>query len=220
MTGQGRQGDSEKTELWPRPDFQCALPDDFPLEVHGAVGFWTAQGPTVCGGYGGGKQCFFYKEHQWMPWSSMGTERWGASALQINPNQALIIGGRDEDWNDLNTTELITSRGSEDGKKFPVKMYGHCSFPFNKTHAMVTGGLQDGSYSSANTWFVDLTKMTVSLGPTMKTARGWHGCSIFQHGRKSFGIVSGGLNGGYLNSTEMIDLDQESPKWTEGIQGK
>ena len=40
-------GDSpKKMQLWPKPDSQCALPADYPLEVSGAVGFWTAQGPT------------------------------------------------------------------------------------------------------------------------------------------------------------------------------
>merc|ERR1712062_600228 len=68
-------------------------------------------------------------------------------------------------------------------------------------------------YSSANTWYVDLTTTRVTPGPNMKTGRHGHGCSIFQHGTKSYGIVSGGF---FKDSTEMIDLDQESPKWTEG----
>merc|ERR1712062_794103 len=55
-------------------------------------------------------------------------------------------------------------------------------------------------------------------GPTMKTGRTGHGCAIFQDGAKSFGIVAGGnnFNIGYLDSTEMIELDQESPTWTRG----
>ena len=164
-----------------------------------------------------------------MPWTNMRKARIDASAIQINPNQALIIGGYDENYNDLKTSELISSSGS----KIVIKkqlfwprptIYSHCSFPFNATHAMVTGGVQDGS-RSANTWFVDLATTSFSPGPTMKTKRQDHGCSIFQHGNKSFGIVSGGNNinfGGYygerLNSTEMIELDQISPTWTEGMQ--
>jgi len=191
-------GDSMKqTQLWPKPDSQCAL-HDFPLEVEGAVGFWTAQGPTVCGGDGGENKCFLYREHQWMPWTNMGTARWGASALQINPNQALIIGGYDENLEDLKTTELISSSGSEEQNNFPVKISYHCSFPFNATHAMVTGGVQDDGFqdesTSANTWYVDLATTRVTPGPTMKTSRRTHGCSTFQHGTKSYGIVAGGSN--------------------------
>merc|ERR1711860_108262 len=114
---------TKKTEVWPKPESQCTLPD-FPLEVSGAVGFWTAQGPVVCGGYGEDK-CFLYKKHQWMPSTTMGTARRFASALQINPNQAIIIGGYDENGNDLRSTEVISSTGSEEGKDFPVKIRSH-----------------------------------------------------------------------------------------------
>ena len=211
VTGWGHN--NEQTELWPKPDSQCALPN-FPLNVGGTVGFWTAQGPSVCGSRG--DKCFLYKENQWMPWINMGTTRYYASALEITPNQALIIGGRDENRNKLKTTELISSSGSEEGIKFPVTINAHCSFKINATHGIVTGGWQDG-YTSANTWYVDLTTTTVTPGPTMKTNRRFHGCSIVQHGTKSFGIVAGGFG---KDSTEMINLDQESPEWTEGIQDK
>ena len=215
VTGNG--DNQNKTEIWPKLDSKCAL-EKFPLGVYGAVGFWTAQGPSVCGGEGGGNKCFIYMEHQWKPWTNMGTERKGASALQINPNQALIIGGIDENWDDLKTTELISSSGSEEMTDFPVTIDSHCSFPINATHGIVTGGFQDGSWTSANSWFVDLTTTKVTPGPTMKTKRIGHGCSTLQLGTKSFGIVAGGYNSGYLDSSEMIALDQESPEWTEGMQ--
>ena len=224
VTGFGRWGGTKKTELWPKPESQCHLPD-YPLGVSDAVGFWTAHGPTVCGGIGGGKgrrlnKCFIYKEHQWMPWTNMGTARARASAIQIDSNQALIIGGYDENQTDLKTTELISSSGSEEGKDFPVTIFEHCSFKVNATHVIVTGGVQDWSRSTS-TWFVDLTTTTVTPGPNMKTKRSNHGCSMFKQGTKSFGIVSGGWkSGGKLDSTEMIDLDQESPTWTEGMQDK
>ena len=220
MTG---WGDSrKKTQLWPKPYSQCTLPD-FPLKVSGAVGFWTAQGPMVCGGRGGENfeafnKCWLLKEHEWMPWTNMRTARNWASALQIDSNQALIIGGLDENWHDLKTTEVISSSGSEERNRFPVRIAGHCSFTINATHSLVTGGWQNGSIS-ANTWLVDLTTTTFTPGPIMKTARSFHGCSVFQRGTKSYGIVTGGMDIGrrYLDSTEMINLDQESPTWTEGI---
>ena len=217
----GWDGTGMKTELWPGSS-NCPLPN---LVVIPAVGFLTAQGPTVCGGYDGEKisnKCFLFKEHQWMPWTNLGTARQRASALQINPNQTLIIGGEDENYNALKTTELISSSGSEEGIKFPVNIYAHCSFKINASHALVTGGWQDFS-RSANTWYVDLTttRVTPTPGPTMKTGRSYHGCSVFQHGTKSYGIISGGRDGSdRLDSTEMIGLDQESPSWTEGMQDK
>merc|ERR550532_386300 len=200
-------GDStKKTELWPKPESQCTLPD-FPLEVRGAVGFWTAQGLMVCGGRGGGEnKCFLYNNHQWMPSTTMQTPRQYASAVQIDPNQAIIIGGHDGNYDALKSTEVKTSTGSEEGKEFPVTIKYHCSFKINSTHALVTGGKQDGP-RSASTWFVDLTTTTVTSGPKMTWLRETQGCSTLQLGRKTFGVVAGG----YIDSTEWIDLEEDSP---------
>ena len=170
-------GYTKKTEVWPKPESQCTLPD-FPLEVYGAVGFWTAQGPMVCGGRGGGNKCFLYKNHQWMPSTNMRTPRDSASAVQIDPNQAIIIGGMDGNRNHLKSTEVKTSTGSEEGKQLPVTIVYHCSFKINSTHALVTGGWQDGS-TSASTWFVDLTTTRFTPGPKMTSRRSYHGCSTF-----------------------------------------
>ena len=218
-------GWEKETQLWPRPESQCPLPN-FPRKVSGAVGFWTTQGPTVCGGFAewdwevynkvSNSKCFLYKHHQWNPWTNMRVARSSASAIQINSNQAFIIGGYGENNVHLNTTELISSSGPEAGKDFPVTIAAHCSFKINATHAMVTGGSQDSS-TSASTWYVDLTTTRVTPGPTMKTGRSGHGCAIFQHGTKSFGIVAGGYE---RDSTEIIELDQESPEWTDGMQDK
>ena len=210
-------GNTNKTELWPKPDFQCPLPD-FPLNVFAAVGFLTEQGPMVCGGLRGEKKCSLYKEHHWMHRTTMGTSRVYASALQIGQNKSgMIIGGIDEKGS-------LVAIGS-------LKIDSHCSFNLNSTHGMVTGGLyehnQRGSkvlLLSEKTFFVDLTKGLSAIakrisGPSINTARNDHGCSIFHHGGKSYGIVSGGWDGyNRLDSTEMVDLDQESPSWTEGMQ--
>jgi len=209
-------GVEKKTEVWPKPESQCAL-SDFPWYVSGAVGFWTAQGPMVCGGWREDK-CFLYKNHQWMPSTNMQTPRQFASAVQIDPNQAIIIGGRDGNGNDLKSTEVITSTGSEEGKDFPVTISFHCSFKINSTHALVTGGFQDGSIS-ASTWFVNLTTTTTTFtpGPKMTSRRYFHGCSTLHLVRKTYGIVAGGYyNGNYFDSTEWIDLEEDSPTWTEG----
>ena len=107
---------------------------------------------------------------------------------------------------------------------------------------MVTGGLyehnQRGSkvlLLSEKTFFVDLTKGLSAIakrisGPSINTARNDHGCSIFHHGGKSYGIVSGGWDGyNRLDSTEMFDLDHLDQRpnggwyhlsWTEGMQDK
>merc|ERR1712137_337460 len=166
----------------------------------------------VCGGYGGGNKCILYKNHQWMHSTNMETQRARASAVQIDPNQAIIIGGYDGNYDALKSTEIKTSTGSEEGKDFPVTIYAHCSFKINSTHALVTGGVQDDS-DSASTWFVDLTKTRFTPGPKMTSPRTSHGCSTLQLGRKTFGVVAGGY--GPLDSTEWIDLKEDSPTRSE-----
>merc|ERR1711860_255446 len=204
-----------KTEMWPGSKTQCDLPD-FPIETIGAVGFNTAKGSVICGGEGENR-CFLLKQHQWMPFSNMTTARKFAYATEVNNDETLIIGGYGENHNKLNTTELISSSGSVKGKDFPTTIYSHCSFKINSTHALVTGGRQDGS-RSASTWFVDLTTTTVTSGPKLTTPRAGHGCSTLQLGRKTFGVVAGGFgpNYNFLDSTEWIDLEEDSPTWTEG----
>merc|ERR1712062_952683 len=147
----GGPGVDMKTELWPGSSKnQCNLPD-FPMAVSGAVGFNIAQGPVICGGYvttsrptmitttttGAAattastslmeNRCFILKHRHWMPFFDMTTTRWRASATEINNDQTLIIGGRDENWNYLKTTELISSSGTEKGKDFPVTIQDQCN---------------------------------------------------------------------------------------------
>ena len=82
-----------------------------------------------------------------MPLTNMTTPRNYASALQINPNQALIIGGSDvQTWmmfssrNSLKSTETVSSSGAEKGKDFSDDIYGHCSFKINAIYGWVIGG--------------------------------------------------------------------------------
>merc|ERR1712062_510405 len=183
----GGNGAGNKMELWPGSKTQCDLPD-FPIIIVGAVGFNTAKGLVICGSFEENR-CFLLKQHQWMPFSNMTTSRRFASATEVNNDQTLIIGGDDENYNGLKTTELISSSGSVKGKDFPTTIARHCTIKINETHALVTGGVQDGS-RSASTWFVDLTTTTVTPGPKMTSTRGDHGCATLQLGRKNFGIVS------------------------------
>ena len=214
----GGLGAKSKTELWPGSKNQCDLPD-FPFKTWGAVGFNTVKGPVICGGLGE-NQCLILKQHQWMPFHNMTTARRLASATEVNNDQTLIIGGIDDYWSELKTTELISSSGSVKGKDFPTTIAFHCTIKINSTHALVTGGFQDKSIS-ASTWFVDLTTTTFTPGPKMTSTRNIHGCSTLQLGRETFGVVTGGLdNPNVLDSTEWIDLEEESPTWTEGMQDK
>merc|ERR1712012_162039 len=113
---------AKKTELIPLiPSSQneCPLPD-FPISLDGAVGFTTAQGPVVCGGYNN-KDCFILKGQDWTHWASMITERLGAAVLKLNDDKALILGGWNRNDGDLSSSEILSSNGVEDAEiNFPV----------------------------------------------------------------------------------------------------
>ena len=124
-------GVGKKTEIWSHPQTtktQCALPD-FPFKVNGAVGFMTALGPALCGGWRE-KRCFVLNQQQWTPLPNMINERYAASAIEVNKHQTLIIGG----YGGSKTTELISSTGTEEGKDFPVIITDHCTLKINSTH--------------------------------------------------------------------------------------
>ena len=199
---------------------------DFPLEVYGAVGFDTDQGPTVCGGYSNSgkvitKECYTLLSNGWTESSPMSTSRLFASAINIDSTEALILGGYDENSRVLKSSEVMSANGAKKGIDLPVTMAGHCTLKGSKRRGLIGGGNQDGSVSS-KTYYLDLDTMEFTPGPSMQTARGNHGCAALHLGGKTYGIMTGGYNGnwytGELDSTEFLAFDQPNPTWTDGKQ--
>ena len=116
---------------------------------------------------------------------------------------------------------LISSSGSEEGNKFPVTIADHCSFlPYQlkpcycdwwisrwvKIYLHLVCGL-------------DYYKSHTRTNHENRKKLAW--LFHFPRWNQTYGIVSGGIdNSGLLDSTEMINLDQEIPTWTEGMQDK
>merc|ERR1711944_193864 len=107
-------GWNKKTELIPlipSSENECTLPD-FPISLTGAVGFTTAQGPVVCGGEKEdddsiNKDCFILKGQDWTHWASMRTARDAAAVLKLKDDKTLILGGNDENWEHLSSSEIL-----------------------------------------------------------------------------------------------------------------
>ena len=203
---------------------QCSV-EDFPLELYGTVGFTSAQGPVVCGGKellfdtSYNKQCFVLKANQWKPWSQMTTSRAEASSIQINATHTLILGGYKENVIHLNSSEIVNANGATRSIDFPVTITLHCILKYNETMGVITGGSQNRSLSPAKSYLLNLDTLDITSGPRLQIARGSHGCGSFKLGSKTYGIIGGG-NGydGYIDSTEILDLEQVNPKWTDGKQ--
>ena len=147
-------GSSIKTELIAigRPNLICDLPD-FPIKVAGAVGFNSAKGPTICGGFKSDRsvtnECFTLNyDHQWESLTKMTTTRGRASVTQIDSDAFLIIGGGEIVWTELDSTEIVSFSGSEASEDLPFTIAGHCTLKINATTALITGGRQDGQDGS------------------------------------------------------------------------
>jgi len=213
-------GLTTKTELinlgLSAPKENCTLPD-YPLEVYGAVGFYTDQGPTVCGGesnYKRIKECYTLLSNGWTESNPISTSRRYASAINIDSTETLILGGIGQNGL-LKSSEVMSANGAKKGKDLPVTMYGQCSMKGSKRMGLVGGGKQDGSYSS-KTYYLNMDTMEFTEGPSMQSAREKHGCAALHLGGKTYGIMTGGYNGGYLDSTEFLAFDQPNPTWTDG----
>ena len=230
----GQPSAARKTELMDlaKPNINCALPD-FPIDLSGAVGFNSAEGPMVCGGDQADPKgiftnindgCFLLNNNQeWKPLISMTTPRSYAAAVQIDYDNILIFGGfhvvgqgiriRNSVYakvHSLNSIEIMDSNGSEAFGKLPFTIAAHCIIRINATSALITGGRQNGSISDA-TWIIDIDTLNITSGPKLQNKRGGHGCATLKLGIKKYGIVSGGLGPEYhLDTTEFIDLQTRS----------
>ena len=211
---------------------QCSLPDH-PTR-RGLVGFITSEGPVVCGGEGRAgrgdpSHCRILKSNkEWSMWHNMIQKRSYASAIKINDQQTLILGGYHEDddgWMiiKLRSSEIMNDNGiSESSIDAPVTMYEHCIIKLNNSMGLVTAGYQTpdahtNSIRSSGTWYIDLQTLEFTEGPRLQQERHAHGCATLRIGNKIYGLVTGGYGSNYLDSTEILDLQQPNPAWTSGM---
>ena len=208
--------------------WQCSLPDH-PTRI-GAVGFTTSEGPVVCGGLGPGpgvdqSHCRILKSNEeWSMWHNMLKKRSYASAIKINDQQTLILGGYDENYNNLRSSEIMNDNGvSENSVNAPVTIRNTCIIKLNNSMGLITAGFQgpDGhtrdSVKASETWYLDLQTLDFTAGPRLQQRRTNHGCATLRVGGKSYGLVAGGYDNNFLDSTEILDLQQSNPTWTSGM---
>ena len=96
----------------------------------------------------------------------------------------------------------------------PHGINSHCQVSFSSNQFIVIGGW-NGS-QRAETYFIYLETNQLTNGPSLKTARSNHGCGELEVDGKSYIVVSGGYNNGYLRSTEILDKDNVGQGWQNG----
>merc|ERR1711915_1019794 len=143
-------------------------------------------------------------------------KRYGAAATATF-GEEIITGGYDGD-RALKTTEIRREDGSWHyfDVDLPEPTWGHCMVAINEDQLLLVGGWNYHEYM--NTGYL-LDKTNIGEGwqqkASLKTKRHSHSCSlVYDSDQNPFVVVAGGVNGGYLDSSELFDIRYET--WSEG----
>ena len=120
-----------------------------------------------------------------------------------------VFGGRysDSSFSKLITSETINVDGVvSDGPDLPTAVYGHAMTPINDTVSLFSGGsISEISYAS-QTWYYNHETETFTTGPDLLEGRRRYGSaiSVDKVTKEKIAIVTGGWNGNYMDSTELL----------------
>ena len=193
-------------------------------ELGGSVGGLINGKIIICGGKNNEdvaqQECFVIGEPQSS--KNMLQKRAYASSVVLNNSTLWVVGGEDENYDDLSSTEMVTlDNPPAKGPDLPFTIRRHCMVYFNKSAIYIIGGMQNGTISSSrDTWIIDpSTGFEIKKGPSMKEARSVFSCGrMFSHGNVQYIVVAGGNNygGKNLDSVEILDPSSDQG-WTSGI---
>jgi hypothetical protein len=182
----------------------------------------------ICGGKGKGTEkldhCFSINENGLTATAKLSQARSLASSVVLNSTTLWLTGGsidgtgRTKSVGRTKSTEFVQLTGTTPGPDLPLEIIFHCLVSLNDTTVILIGGmLPDNTYSKA-TFFYNTDHKTWTEGPSLITGRSSHSCALFkspQHGHTDTVIVTGGNNGGFLDSSEFLYLDS-SNSWKSG----
>jgi len=208
----------------------CSGMEDFPVEIHHAVGGNVNSVPLICGGRDTNRKatndCYKLEGKTWRKVTSGGlnVNRRGAAAI-VRDQKLTIFGGIDESGNEYDSIEIIDGNGQsqDNSNNLPKAIWDHAIASINSSVAILSGGWVDGS-QSRRTWFYNHATRTFSPGPELKTARSEHasGTVIDQETNEVIPMVTGGFNFDSvknLDSTEIL-LDGQWKQVASSVRQK
>ena len=192
------------------PKIKNELPTTIVPKCWGSVGGLIQEKLIICGGFQATHQLFVIGQLS----KNMLKHRVSASSVVLNTSTLWVVGGRDDDYNDLSSTELITlDQPPAKGPKLPFKVYSHGMVKYNDNAIYIIGGWQNGS-ESKDTWILDPSNgFRVKKGPSLKEARIGFSCGKMLFQGKLILVVAGGF---VSNSVEILD-PSSNQGWTYGI---
>ena len=185
-----------------------------------ATGGLLQNSPIVCGGgYHGitSRDCVVIGKPE-MEIKMIEKRRFAAS-VALDQNTLWIVGGTDEDFNDLNSTEFIKlGQLSVKGRDLPFTISYHSMIQYDEKSIYIIGGCQNGQLNSKKTWIVDPTNdFRITEGPSLNKGREFYGCAKMTLNGRTILVVAGGYgNDGQLDSVEILDTS-ENNVWTPGL---
>ncbi len=132
------------------------LPAPYPVTVQLPVALKHDSKPVICGGDPLTFDCYSYSNNIWSiePYQLV-PARYGASALEIRPDEWLIMGGFDG-TNYLNNTKVLKYGLLLNGPELPEASYGGSSVMLNETHLMVMIGRKSAPDFSTSNYLLDI----------------------------------------------------------------
>ena len=117
-----------------------------------------------------------------------------------------VFGGRYGNYKFI-TSETINVDGVVSGGPYLTEaVYGHAITPINDTVSLLSGGSTSGNSYSTKTWYYNHDSETFTTGPYLLGGRYRHGSaiSVDKVTKAKIAIVTGGWNGNYMDSTELL----------------
>ena len=203
--------------LNPKTKYQL-LANNVP-RVEFATGGLLQNSPIVCGGRDGqfkvSQDCVVIGQQPEM--KMIEKRQWAASVVLLDQSTLWIVGGTDERYNDLRTTEFIKlGQPSVKGPDLPFTISNHSMIQYDEKSIYIIGGVQNG-LTSKKTWIVNPKNgFKIKKGPALNKRREFHGCSKMTLNGRTILVVAGGFNSEHLDSVEILD-PSENNVWTQGL---
>ena len=220
--------DGRNTEIVDLEDsnFSCTKVEPFPVKLLGATGgLMKGQKPFICGGgaYINGdwtysKDCYQLTEAgSWAKdqTAKLNTARgWAGFGSVVIDNNLYLAGGYN--GNLLTSIEKLSPDATAQtlSVQLPTGFHSHCQVPWDSETFFIIGGWGDSRRDE--TYFIDVKTNQLTNGPSLNTARNNHACGELQVKGKSYIIVTGGYNDGFLRSTEVLDKNNFGQGWQKG----
>ena len=222
VTGFPNNDDTTQMEVMDKDGSTTICKAKYPLKVSGATGVVTNGKMVVCGGVDESgtrrTECYAFADDGkgWKKLADMATPRWGSGSIAI-PNGILVIGGEDDEYNRLKTSEIIyLNKSVVQGKSIPEPRFASCIVN-HQGENIVTGGEDENADDTSTVWlFNNHIEFTKEDLPEMNFARYNHACGIIQsnyHSNRPLLVVAGNGLGKGQKKSEFLDYTLTGAQW-------